>query len=377
MYAGFSDPRLPRFSARERTEIGGGRLRGEDVPFGRIVSVAADPLRVYTLDAMNQAVFVHTLAGQFVTSFGRRGEGPGELSQPVAVGFVDPDSVFVFDAGPGRLNVFSTRGKLLRTEVVPTGDQFGQGSDVRFGAAGTMYRLGWEKYQASLLTALGPRTAGAVRGTNSLQRWSEAEHAWTGLADVPGLEVYAARSGAGGGGSLRDVPYPARVLWSTTRNGLWYADNETYTLVRLSADGERRCELRVRHANPPVTETERAAYYDATDLAGDPRFEERLASIRQTRASIPVPATKPSMDALVVSGEGNLWVRVPSADGRTAPHPGRATWQVFTPAGRPIGAGTLPAGLHPVVIRHDEVIGVLTDSLGVQRLGMLSISWRG
>jgi len=245
---------------------------------------------------------------------------------------------------------------------------------VRFGAGGTLYRLGWEKYRASLLEALGTRTAGAVRGTNSLQRWSEAEHAWTGLADVPGLEVYAERSG---GGSLRDVPYPARVLWSPTRNGVWYADNETYTLVRLSGDGERRCELHVNHANPPVTETERAAYYDAADLAGDPRFEGRLASIRETRAGIPVPATKPDMDAFVVSGEGNLWVRVPSAGDPATTRPGSATWQVFTPAGRPIGAGTLPADLRPEVIRHDEVIGVLTDSLGVQRLGMLSISWRG
>ncbi len=373
VYAGFSDPRLPTFSARVRTEIGGGFREGRPVPFGRIASIAADPTHVYTLDALNQAVFVHTLAGRFITGFGRKGARPGEFIQPVAIGFVEPDSIFVFDVDSWRLSVFSVRGRLLRTQTVGRTEPFGPVFEVRFGPHGEIYQLGYGKYQASLSDALGPRQSGAVRGTNTLERWDAASRTWLELADVPGLEVYAER----GGGGIEDVPFAARALWAPVHDGLWYADNETYTLTRYSQSGEKRCDVHVVHTNPSVSESERAAFYNAADLSGDPRLEGRLASIRQARTHIPVPATKPDLTALVVSSEGNLWIRVPMPDG-DAGHPnGQAAWQVFDADGRPIGSGTFPSGFRPVLIRHDEVIGVLTDSLGIDRVGMLAVSWRG
>ncbi len=371
VYEGFSDPRLPTFDARMRAEIVSGRLNGREVPFGQVASVAADPTHVYTLDALSRTVFVHTLSGRFVTSFGAVGDGPGELMRPSAIGFVDPDSIFVFDVGLSRLSVFSIRGRLLRTELVASEESFGQAQDVRFGPDGVIYQLGYEKYRASLRKALGSRSQAVVRGTNTLERWNGDTGAWVDVADVPGLEVYAA---LGQRASLQDVPFPARALWAPGPDGLWYVDNETYSLVHYTASGER-CDVQVVHANPPVTDSERAAFYDAADLGTDPRFRGHLSTARQSRAQLPVPSVKPDVDALVVSSEGNLWVQAsPTGPGGAR---GGTIWQVFAPEGRPIGSGSLPSGFRPIVIRQDELIGVLTDSLGVDRVEALAVSWKG
>lgn len=373
VYAGFSDPRLPTFDARVRTRIRSGTVRGREVPFGQVVSVAADPTHIYTLDGQNRTVFVHALSGRFVTSFGAEGEGPGDFLRPSAIGFVDPDSIFVFDVGLSRLSVFSIRGRLLRTESVSREETLGRARDVRIGPAGDLFQLGYGKYRDSLRKALGSRHEGAIRGVNTLQRWDGDTGAWLDVADVPGLEVYATPDQSG---SLRDVPFSARALWAPARGGLWYADNETYSLTHYGASGAR-CDVRVVQTNPPVSDSERAAFYDAMDLAADPRFGGRTTAVRQSRAQLPVPLVKPDVDALLVSAEGKIWVQVASTGvGLAGTHDG-TIWQVFAPDGRPIGSGSLPAGFHPIVIRQDELIGVLTDSLGADRVETLAVAWRG
>ena len=49
----------------------------------------------------------------FVKTWGQRGEGPGELREPVGI-IVSGDEVFVSDAGNNRIQVFDREGRFLR-----------------------------------------------------------------------------------------------------------------------------------------------------------------------------------------------------------------------------------------------------------------------
>ena len=50
---------------------------------------------------------------RFVTTWSQRGDGPGELREPVAI-IVAGDEVFVSDAGNNRIQVFDRDGRFLR-----------------------------------------------------------------------------------------------------------------------------------------------------------------------------------------------------------------------------------------------------------------------
>ena len=47
-----------------------------------------------------------TSEGQFVTSFGRKGEGPGELNSPDGIAVDDCGVVYVCDSGNNRVLMF-------------------------------------------------------------------------------------------------------------------------------------------------------------------------------------------------------------------------------------------------------------------------------
>jgi len=115
------DNRAPdRPAAWSLAEVGG--LQTPDsalaaFPWG----VAADPLtgRVYVADRFAPRVVAFGRTGEYGGDYGRRGEGPGELTTPVALS-VDPyGALTVWDAGRGMLIRWSSEGDLLNERRAP------------------------------------------------------------------------------------------------------------------------------------------------------------------------------------------------------------------------------------------------------------------
>ena len=63
----------------------------------------------------NSRVFKFTREGKFITSFGKKGSGPGEMDQPHALAMDSAGRLFVGDRGNNRVLVFDQQGKLLDT----------------------------------------------------------------------------------------------------------------------------------------------------------------------------------------------------------------------------------------------------------------------
>ena len=89
----------------------------EFVPWG----IAVDPGAglIYVADQLEAAVVVFDSSGAYVRQLGRRGEGPGEFLEPMAVAVDDDGVVSVFDARRGTVSRWSPSGSFIDESRLP------------------------------------------------------------------------------------------------------------------------------------------------------------------------------------------------------------------------------------------------------------------
>jgi len=106
----------------ELYSVGGG-----DKPEESFADISALDVRkdgtVYVLDMKDSRVKVFDAQGKFVRAFGKAGQGPGELNQPVGILITPENEVLVEDALNQRLAIFSLEGTFIRQ--VSTAKAFG------------------------------------------------------------------------------------------------------------------------------------------------------------------------------------------------------------------------------------------------------------
>jgi len=77
-------------------------------------SIAIDPDGlIYVTDAIVPRVTVYDTDGNFVRTWGKRGDGPGMLARPKGIAIDEDGHVYVADSVLNRLQVFSSEGKPL------------------------------------------------------------------------------------------------------------------------------------------------------------------------------------------------------------------------------------------------------------------------
>jgi DNA-binding beta-propeller fold protein YncE len=68
---------------------------------------------VYVTDTLNARVEIFDADGNFISQFGKRGDGPGHLERPKGIAVDCDGHVWVVDAGQDRVKVFTREGQLL------------------------------------------------------------------------------------------------------------------------------------------------------------------------------------------------------------------------------------------------------------------------
>lgn len=69
----------------------------------------------YLIDKGNFRIQVFDENGKFIRTISRKGEGPGELLSPVAVGVYNQELIFVGDDELRRVNVYDIKGEFIRS----------------------------------------------------------------------------------------------------------------------------------------------------------------------------------------------------------------------------------------------------------------------
>lgn len=339
-------------------------LRNEIGPlqpsFGFITDIAVDSAgRTFVADAMNSAVRVFDPAGDAIGSLGGGGEGPGEFRALNGV-TAHSDTISMFDPSLWRLTQFSAGGDSVNIFSPPQLLQSGQIPEVHL-AGPAVYYLAFPNFAQEIMNAMSSGRRAALRTSTEIVRWQAGKEEWETLLQVPGIEVVIV-SGSG----PRDLPWGRRPLWDVGADGtFWYADSGTPHFTRYDSSGEKLCEFRINAPEIELSDAQRREFYDAVNATTDD--ENRLRQLRAQRENIPLPDTKPVLDRLMVSAEGNLWVHFTS-EKENAP---QQRWYVFDSEGRYEGSYAMPVDLDLKAVTAGAIYGISRDPLDRQSVKIL------
>jgi len=113
---------LTKLTLKEEFSLGEGKK--EEEIFSEISSFTVDDEgNIYLLDRKENKILVFDKKGKYLRSFGKKGQGPGEISGPVGIRLTPARELLVEDSLNQRFAFFSLDGKFLRS--ISTGKFFG------------------------------------------------------------------------------------------------------------------------------------------------------------------------------------------------------------------------------------------------------------
>ena len=339
----------------------------EHMLFGASDALRMSDGRIAVVNGGSQEVRFYAPDGQYLSSVGGKGEGPGEFQMPWRAQRIQGDTLVVWDMGyPGNLNWFDEEGAFLhRTpidrarlaeslqgwfaeggELLPDGTFLHHMFDQRNP---NMDRIGPYRSERAWIRATvdGSRvdTIGFFPGSEQFG------YAYEGRTHSNGLMFGGDTYVTGGGAPLR----------------FFVADNGRYEIQVLSEDG--RLEGLIRRTSEPIPVTpediqesrdQYRQFLEQVPEAQRGRFEAYLDVVEY-------PSTKPVLGPMHVDREGYLWVFEPrrgEGDSRIA---------VFDPDGVWLGVVALPGWLRVTEIGSDYVLGSRRDELGVESVVMYAL----
>jgi len=101
------------FSLKEDLALGE-KERKEKHMFYLLTDMDADSSgNIYVLDSEDVNIKAYDQKGRFLKVFSRKGEGPGELLNPVDIYIDDKDLIYVCDSGNNRISIFNVQGDFV------------------------------------------------------------------------------------------------------------------------------------------------------------------------------------------------------------------------------------------------------------------------
>lgn len=295
-------------------------------------SIGVDSLgNLYVLDAGNHRVSVFDRAGRHLRSFGRQGEGPGELGFPsdmaitpagkVAVYDFDRRALVRFDAGGSFAGTFPLPGTLERKVGLLDGGHI---------AAAVRHQAEAADSADSRLLVLGGDTVEIAR-VRQLNRHRPQQFSCRSLARPPYLGP--------------------RIVWAAAGNRIVFNDDATYS-VHIHDDN--RLAAIWRRNLPAIRSTLELAAWEVN--AGDSlRVFGCAVPAEEAARKIGYAEIAPIVRSLAVAPDGGVWLS------RRTEVAGESPIDVLDATGAYVG--TLPReSPFPALFRGaDEIITVETD----------------
>ncbi len=295
-----------------------------------------------------QEIRLYSAAGEFLGSFGREGEGPGEFRRIWGMERISGDTLLLLDYDE-RVTVVAPDLTLSRTFTLPL-------------FTDAIYDLGG----GTLLVELGYGSMRTYEGTGGLRRepWS----LWR--FDLHGTRIDSIGESAGfeelmitrGESLLSTVPFFARVSQVATRGG---------TILRGSADAMEVEELAatgglirlIRIPDYPLELTP-----DEIDAARESLGENPGSVTMQMFEAM--SGMRPAYADIMVDPSGAIWLeRYRARHERESPQ----NWLVLDHDGTWLGQLVMPAGFSLHEIQTDALLGVWTDALDVEHPQLLRL----
>lgn len=335
---------------------------------------------VVVVDGRSGAVRRFGPDGRCRAALGATGEGPGEFRAPTQVGVGPDGTVSVWDSGLLRRTTFDADGGLIEVTAM-NWEEVGRWVRPPFyGADARMLGDG------SFVVRLVEKGAGGKGGGRNGRSGGGAGAGDASSLRRPGEGLIRIDPSAGGAGPLVPVPgaevVPVEAPWGRVdvvpplaRTTLLAASPVTGRFCYAPMAGDGRW---VRCLDPGGGSwTVRWQDHPRPVTSGDPevaRWRERMEEayglklrpddVQAVLGRVEVPRIRPPVDALLIAGDGRLWVGLgPTAEGTMQ------DFLVFADDGAFEGSARLPAG-RVVEVGPEWVLLVTRDPFGRETLEM-------
>ena len=318
--------------------------------------VAATDSLIAIADGGSREVRIFSMTGEFVTSFGRLGDGPKEFR---GIGWIDMcggAAVVVYDLLRYRVTKWDTRGNLL--------DDFGvEGTggglppySVSCGPSGTFAVVGWPDI-GGRGAEVGPYRPDVLIGI--ADRRGRLDRV---LGTFPGHDRYRYPTNDG----------PQRFGRSTIArmgaNAVYVGTADSFNIEIIEPDGGRH-GFGKRSPVTRLTSRMKEAW-------GDSLIKERAPDRRPaTRAALReyvFPDRLPAYSDFLLDRLGFVWVAPYGIPGQQAAD--WTEWDVFSADGTLVAAVRIPNHFRPTEIGRDYVLGVGTDTMDVEQARMYRLT---
>ena len=325
--------------------------------FGTVADVQPLPDGgVAVLDGQAAEIRLFDSEGEYQTSLGSKGRGPGELQRPNELALLPGDTLAVYDAAAMRITHFGPDGALGRiitlqgnrarvvlASFLPDGRLVGQSpwlGPTRGSPPGQEPTFVRDTVVLTLFT-----TDGAIDDTVDVLPGREAIQ----TIDVSERSVSISKRPPAFGRTNLFAPHP---------EGVWSSTNDRFELrLREPGSGRLLRMIRARGLEQPVTDELAQEVHDRALAEAETAADRRRAATWY--ALSPRPETLPAYDRIVVDDHARLWVRAWSAlDPATR-------WWVFDAGGELLGVVDVPGGTTITSVRCRTVWGVEQDHLDV------------
>lgn len=303
------------------------------------------------LDSQVQELRVFGPDGAHLATHGGRGQGPGEFMDANGLMLGPNGRIWVPDGRNGRMSVFDPEDGFIESFPFDDGN-YGWVWNGAMVDGSRIYRpwSGGNREQIRVYDLTMTRIDSLPLSADPLE---DEEH---DPARQPGT-FYLARDG---GYMVYRIPFfAAAVRYIDARGAVWStrSGDPEYRITRWQPASGTTLMVETRRPLVPVPAAERDSVIDG--------MREMLSSMgvgRQFDWSR-IPDTRPAVEAIFQSAEGNLWVRTPSADDRVL-------FDVYSGDGAWLGTVSLGPGLNlfdPVVpvVRGQLAWLIVTDELDV------------
>ena len=296
----------------EEFRVGGsswGENPDEELGYSLNVTVTLGPNgQIFVLERAAARVLVFSGDGEFVRSFGRAGEGPGEFRSPMAMMWDGTDRLWIADALRGRYHVFDSTGTIRRTVPRP-----GR------AAKRLQHPLVWwegpgivvdEAFDNGMVLFLGVDTLGQFADTVAKLPDLELSRGLRGVIPRPSWESM----------NFVGAHYIARLRWSLAPDGtIWSATTGQLRLVQTNASGDTIRLAETSHRTAEFDRRDRAVIAEGLKEAGISRDDVELI--------------RPVLNAIYVMNDGHILVGIIEEVGE---HP--RAFDVFNPDGVFLGS---------------------------------------
>ena len=348
--------------ARETPRLGDWTLRTDPLPLRKTLQVSetenyffgsirdlnvTSAGRMVVLDGEATHLKVLRPDGTLLDTLGREGQAPGEFQFPATIEVARGDSVYVFDAEPDRLTVFTPPpAPALARSMTITREQGPRGTDA-WGSLQTVRVVG-----DTLATQFRPyyaREEGYRQPAPATWRLMSE----TGVLSDTLLQErrkHISISFEGQGVGIESLPFDRSTQVAVGPDDRFYHGwTDSLQIQATALDGTTEVIAHVPTAPVSVTDADR-------DSALSPI--ERT-DIRQQFTDA-FPQTKPAFTDLVVANDGRLWVRRPAEDATSDTVP----WWILDPETQTIHQVRLPRDVALAVVQDGKAYGKTTTEMG-------------